>query len=126
MRNGRNFPAQRQKQKMILNNKEDCIDSCARLLDQTSAWRRRTADKWPDDPRNLKAAQMLDQLAADSVNLSDTQWEELRPHFGWNSQIWREGLIQAAKLVGFGHRNRGWDSFVRLAVRQLPIMRVAA
>jgi hypothetical protein len=111
---------------MILNDKQDCIEQFARILEQTSAWRRKTATKYPDDLRNLKAAEMLDQLARDSANLTDEQWEELKPHFGWSSQTFRDALIQATKLVGFAHRNRSLDSFVRLAVWSLPTSRVAA
>ena len=111
---------------MILNDKQDCIEHCARILEQTSAWRKKKAAEWPDDVRNGKAAEMLDQLAIDSANLTDEQWAELKPHFGWSSQTWRGGLIQAAKLVGFAHRNRSFESFVKLIVRQLPTQRAAA
>jgi hypothetical protein len=69
---------------------------------------------------------MLDQLATDSANLSDEQFAELKPHLGWDSQIFRESLAQAAQMVGFGHRNRSLNSFVRLVVLQLPASRVAA
>jgi predicted aminopeptidase len=111
---------------MILNDKTDCTEFLARILDQTQAWRRKTAAEYADDPRNEKAARMLDQLAIDSANLSDQQWTELRPHFGWSSQIFRAGVVQAAKMVGFAHRNSSFDSFVRLVVKQLPTSRVAA
>ena len=70
---------------------------------------------------------MLDQLAADSVNLTDAQWEALRPYCdGWDSQIFYDSVAQAAKMVGFAHRNRNWDAFVRLVVQQLPSSQVAA
>jgi hypothetical protein len=49
--------------KLILNDKQDCIESIARILEQTSVWRRKTAAKFPSDSRNTKAAEMLDQLA---------------------------------------------------------------
>jgi hypothetical protein len=109
-----------------LNHKEDCAEHFARILSQTSEWRRKKAAEYPDDLRNEKAIEMLDQLAIDSANLSDAQWSELQSYFGWNSQIWRGGLIQAAKMVGFAHRNRNFDSFVRLLVKQLPSSRIAA
>jgi predicted aminopeptidase len=111
---------------MNLNDKQDCNEQFAKTLDRTSAWRRKTASKYPDDPRNLKAAEMLDRLAIESTNLTDEHWEKLRPHFGWNSQTFYDALIQAAKLVGFAHRNSTFDSFVRLVVKQLPVSRVAA
>jgi hypothetical protein len=111
---------------MILNDKQDCIESIARILENTSAWRKATAVKYPDDLRNIKSSEMLDQLAKDSANLTDEQWKEFTPHFGWSSQIWRGAVVQAAKMVGFAHRNRSFESFVRAVVRQLPTMRVAA
>jgi hypothetical protein len=111
---------------MILNHKQDCIESIARVLEKTSAWRRATATKFPDDPRNLKSAELLDQLATDAASLSDDHWTDLQIHFGWASQTWRDGLVQAARLVGFAHRQKSFDSFVRLVVRQLPPSRVAA
>jgi predicted aminopeptidase len=111
---------------MILNDKQDCAEYFARIFEQTAAFRRKIATKYPDDLRNLKAAEMLDQLAIDSANLSDDNWEELKPHFGWSSQAFRDALIQATKLVGFAHRNRSFDSFVRLVVWHLPSSRAAA
>jgi hypothetical protein len=124
----RNYPAPTKTEtaKMILNDKQDCIESIARILEQTSAWRRATAAKFPDDERNTKAAGMLDQLAIDAATLSDGQWTDLQKHFGWASQTWRDGLVQAARSVGFAHRNSSFDSFVRTVVRQLPTSRVAA
>jgi hypothetical protein len=110
---------------MILNDKQDCVESIARILEQTSAWRTKTAAKFPRDERNTKAAEMLDQLAIDAANLTDDQWTDLQKHFGWASQTWRDGLVQAARSVGFAHRNTNFASFVRSIVRQLPL-RVAA
>jgi hypothetical protein len=95
---------------MILNDKQDCIESIAKILEKTSAWRRSTAAKYPDDPRNINAAEMLDQLAIDAAQLTDDQWTDLQTHFGWASQTWRDGLVQAARLVGFAHRSKSFDS----------------
>ena len=111
---------------MILNDKQDGIEHIERVLNQTSVWRMKKAAVFTDDPRNEKAAGMLDQLAIDCANLSDEQWAELKPHFGWNSQIWRSALIETARMVGFFHRNKTFDSFVRLLVKQLPASRIAA
>jgi hypothetical protein len=117
---------QNRNRKMILNDKQDCIESIVRILESTSAWRKRTAAKFPDDPRNAKAAEMLDQLAIDAASLTDEQFTDLQPHFGWSSQTWRDGLVQATRFVGFAHREKNFNSFVRLVVRQLPTSRVAA
>jgi hypothetical protein len=105
---------------MILNDKQDCIESIARILERTSAWRRSTAAKFPGDERNIKAAEMLDQLAIDAAKLTDEQFNDLQPFFGWSSPTWRAGLVEAARLVAFAHRSKSFDSFVRAVVRQLP------
>jgi hypothetical protein len=112
---------------MILNDKQDCIDSFTRILEKTAAWRRSTAAKFPaDSSRNINAAEMLDQLAIDAANLTENQWADLQGHFGWASQTWRDGLVQAARFVAFSHKNKSFDSFVRLVLRQLPSASVAA
>ena len=92
----RNYAAQRQKLKM--KDKQDCTELLAKILDRTSKWRRKTAAKFPDDPRNLALSLMLGQLAADSVNISDAQWETLRPYCGgWDSQIFHDGVTLSIK-----------------------------
>jgi hypothetical protein len=111
---------------MILNDKQDCIESIAGILEKTSAWRSSTAAKFPGDPHNAKAAETLNQLAIDAANLTDEQWNDLQPYFGWASQTWRDGLVQAARLVGFAHREKNFNSFVRSVIRQLPHSSVAA
>jgi hypothetical protein len=69
---------------MILNDKQDCIESIIRVLEGTSAWRRTTSARFPDDPRNMRAATTLDKLAVDVANLTDEQWLESKPHLdGW-------------------------------------------
>jgi predicted aminopeptidase len=113
-------------EKMVLNDKQDCAEYFARIFEQTAAWRRKKAAEYPDDLRNLKAGEMLDQLAIDSAKMTDAQWEELKPYFGWSSQTFRDALIQATKLVGFAHRNRSWESFIKLTVWHLPTSRAAA
>jgi hypothetical protein len=111
---------------MILNDKQDCTESIARILEQTSAWRKRTAAKFPGDQRNIKAAEMLDKLAIDVANLTGEQFTDLQPYFGWSSQTWRFALVEAARLVGFAHKSGSFDAFIRLVVRQLSPASVAA
>jgi hypothetical protein len=49
-------------EKMILNDKQDCIESIARILEQTSVWRRKTAAKFPSDSRNTKAVPVVNSI----------------------------------------------------------------
>jgi len=105
---------------MILNDKQDCIDSIAKALERTSAWRKAIAVNFPDDTRNIRAAETLDKLAIEANDLSDDQWAALNPHFGgWASEKWRSGLSQAARLVGFRHRAKDLSIFTKVLVEQL-------
>jgi len=110
---------------MILSHKSDCIDSIINVLEKTSVWRKGVSEKF-EDPRNAKAYATLEKLADEAVNLTDDQFGQLRPYFNWASPAWRDGLFQAARLVGFAHKATGLDSFVRLLVRQFPQNEIAA
>jgi hypothetical protein len=108
----------------MINDKRDCIDSIAGILESTSIWRKATAGKWPNDPRNIKAAAMLDALA--SNDLSDERWAELKVHFSWASKAWRNALSETARSVGFHHRPQDIDSFAAVLVHRLSLESVAA
>ena len=98
--------------------KQEIIDSISRVLESAASWRRATATRFPDDPRNIKAARTLDKLAADAADLTDEQWAELKPHYGgWDSEAWRRGLSQTARQVGFWNRSRDLNAFTKVLVR---------
>jgi hypothetical protein len=104
---------------MILNdNKQDCIESIVRILERTAECRKTALARF-DDPRNLKAAETLEQLAVDASGLTEEQWNALKPHYAWASQFWRDDLFQAARMVGFAHKSKNLDAFVRLLLRQM-------
>lgn len=107
------------------DNKQDCIESMIRILERTAEWRKTALARFAD-PRNSKGAETLERLAIDASTLSDEHWNALKPHFAWASQIWRDGLFQAARLVGFAHKSQDFDAFLRLVLRQLPPANVAA
>src|SRR5437899_9313405 len=102
---------------MILKDKQDCIESIAKVLEGTSAWRKSISARFPDDPRNMRAATTLDKLAVDVINLTDEQWSDLKPHFGgWASEQWHNGLSQIARSVGFHHRGTDFNFFAKVLV----------
>ena len=116
-----------QKLKMILNDKNDCIESITRALEGSSAWRKAISVGFPDDPRNMRASETLDELAADADNLTDEHWRVLRPYFGgWASETWRSGLSKTARQVGFYHRAKNFDVFVKALAHNLSSLSVAA
>ena len=112
--------------KMILNSKEDCAANIVRALERTSAWRKAITSRWPDDPRNDRAAKRLDQFALDAAHLTDEQWADLQRHYSWTSAKWRDGQNQTARQVGFFHRGGDLDFFVKALADTLSLSSVAA
>jgi hypothetical protein len=55
-------------------------------LKSTSAWRKVTSARFPEDTRNAKSVKILDRLAVEAINLTDAQWLELSSYFGWSSE----------------------------------------
>jgi hypothetical protein len=111
---------------MTLNLKADCIDSIADVLSKTSTWRKNTALRFPDDNRNGKAAKTLDRLSIEAATLTDEQWVELKPHFGWSSENWRTTLTQTARQAAFHHRFGDLETFIRILLENLSVLSVAA
>jgi hypothetical protein len=125
--NGGLYAYQQQKMKMILNDKDDCVESSAGSLERTAAWRRTLVVKFPDDPRNLRAADTLETLAVAAADLTDEQWHELQPHFGgWASETWRNALSQSARVIGFQHRSVNFNYFFKILLQNLTPESVAA
>jgi hypothetical protein len=114
------------KQKTKMNDKQDCIESLTGGLKSTSAWRKVTSARFPDDTRNVKAAKILDRLAVEAINLTDTQWIELSTYFGWASEAWRNGLNQTSRQIGFFHRTGDLDVFIKILIQNLSASCVAA
>jgi len=101
------------------NDKNDCIDSITKVLESTASWRRVLVPKF-NDPRNMRAAETLEKLAVDAANLTDEQWSDLKPHFsGWASEKWRSSLSQASRSVGFHHRAKDLNFFVKVLLQNL-------
>jgi hypothetical protein len=101
---------------MTLNDKQDCIESIVHALNRCAVWRTKLMVKFPNDSSNIRAAKMLNQLAIDAAGMTEAQWNKLESHFCRSSGVWRNGLSEAARQVGFGHRARDFDSFVNALV----------
>src|ERR1700730_6240696 len=50
---------------MTINSKQNCIHDLNASLTRTANWRRALQTKFPNDPRNGRAAERLDQLATE-------------------------------------------------------------
>jgi hypothetical protein len=120
--------AAKQKLKLkMINDKNDAVEYIVRVLEQKSAWRKATTARFPDDPRNKRASDRLDQLAVEAVEMTDEQYDALKPYFGWASVAFRDALSQVSRQVGFQHRGKDFGSFVKTLVSELSLSsRIAA
>jgi len=97
---------------MINNSKQNCIDSLSGSLTRTANWRRGLQAKYPNDPRNGRAAEKLDQLADETNDLTDEAWSELVPFYNWASGTWSDAVSQASRRVEFQRNVRTFPAFV--------------
>jgi hypothetical protein len=90
---------------MINNSKQYCIDSLTGSLKRTATWRRSLQSKYPNDPRNGRAAERLNQLAIEANDLTDEVFNQLQPFYNWASENWSEAVSQASRHVEFRNIN---------------------
>ncbi|WP_445216192.1 hypothetical protein ACKWRH_28285 [Bradyrhizobium sp. Pa8] len=81
-------------------------------LKRTARWRRTIAQRFPNDPRNMAAADRLGDLAR-QVFLTGEQCAALAPHFD-DSERWNDVLSDTSRAVGI---RPGLDSFDAYAQR---------
>ncbi|UPT89256.1 hypothetical protein HAP41_0000009930 [Bradyrhizobium barranii subsp. apii] len=81
-------------------------------LKRTARWRRAVAQRFPNDPRNLAAAERLGDLAG-QVSLSGEHCAALAPHFD-DRERWNDVLSDTSRAVGI---RPGLDSFDAYAQR---------
>jgi hypothetical protein len=110
----------------MIEEKEDCLDSLIFGLNRTAEWRKKMAAKYPLDPRNVRAADCLSQLASEAKELSDRDWLQLQPHSGWANERFREAISDAARAVGFVHKVKDLSSFVKHLLEVLSQPSIAA
>jgi hypothetical protein len=95
---------------------EDHFIETARLaLLKQSVFRRRTAERFPTDPRNLLAADTLAALASD-VSVSPENWKALKryasPSGSWARLFASQEFLEACRGVGFRTAPRTFDRFI--------------
>jgi hypothetical protein len=85
---------------IISNNKQNCIYDLSNSIQRSEKWRRQLEVKY-HDPRNGRAAERLNQLAAEISDLTDDQYSELKPFYSWSSPTWSEAVSATSRLVEF-------------------------
>jgi hypothetical protein len=88
---------------MIIEEEQrrDCVDFIITEFTKTSAFRSRKAIEYPDDPRNLRAAETLKKLAIDAAGLADSDWNLLQLFYDPHSPCWRK---KKNYIQGYGFR----------------------
>jgi hypothetical protein len=109
---------------MAINSKQNCSLDLSASIRRTSSWRRGLQDKY-NDPRNGRAADILDRIAAEAEELSDEAWSTLSQHYCWSSGKWADSVSQTSRLAGFRHVDT-LSAFVEQLVRILSQASVAA
>jgi hypothetical protein len=97
---------------MIDNNKQSCSDNLCGNITRTKIWRRGLQARYPDDNRNGKAAETLERLAAETNDLTDEQFEALKPYFNWASGTWSDAVSLASRHVEFQRNVRTFPAYV--------------
>ncbi len=101
--------------------KEDCIDFFVRDLAKTSNWRRQQAKRWPDDSRNDRASARLIELAANATDISDRQWDALRPFFDLMDPRWIEAVGGCSRDVGFRTHPCNFAEYVQTVIDAVAV-----
>lgn len=93
-----------------MSTKLECAACIYAALRKTARWRENVATRFPDDPRNPAAANLLRKLS-DTADLSDSQWDRIAPHFSRTSDKWCDALTEAGRLVGIRPNIRDFDGY---------------
>jgi hypothetical protein len=116
----------KQKQMIQDEDKIDCIDCIALALIRGSDWRDKVAIRHPSDRRNARASDTLRTLATDISQLSDADWQLIKPHYSFASEPFREAVGVAVRAVGFTHKIQDVSSFIAHLLKVLLQPTIAA
>ena len=106
--------------------RRDCVEAIYTGLCKTSAFRLRKSKQYPDDPRNLRAAETLSKLANDATGLTESDWQLLELFYDPESKSWQDALCQATKDISFSNRSKSFPFFIRSLIAYLPHHQTAA
>jgi hypothetical protein len=104
-----------------MSSRSDCEEYLTRKLLRTSDWRRVQAARYPADMRNPRAAKELLRLATSGEEISEEQWQQLRPHFDPSSDGWSEMIAKCTRDVGFRTKPETFQAFVGTILDALAV-----
>jgi hypothetical protein len=98
--------------------KELYLESIRRKLTSNASWRRGVAASYPDDGRNVRAAETLGRLAkADSREIRAETWAAISKHL--DTRTLREAISKAAADVAFRRHPANLDDFLQIVIEKL-------
>jgi hypothetical protein len=109
----------------MANDKKSCIENLHGSFVRSSLWRGGLKAKFPNDPRNGRAQGTLDRLSVEVCDLTDAQFESLKPFYGC-SVAWSDAVSTAARFVEFKHNVRTLPEFLETLVSILSEQPVLA
>lgn len=97
-----------------MTTKEETADGLGRSMLATARWRYKLNASFPDDKRNLLAAETLEKLADEATDISDTAWSELAPYADFTSPRWLEAVAQTNREVRFRRTPKDFADYLRI------------
>ncbi|SFI32683.1 hypothetical protein [Bradyrhizobium sp. Gha] len=95
-------------------------------LNHAIPWRASLQSKFPEDPRNALAVELLTRFSADADCMTEEQVAKLLPHFSWADEYWHTTLRTVVRRVGYQRTIRTFDDFVNTLVSYLQHVKAAA
>jgi hypothetical protein len=92
-------------------NRQDCANYFAARFRTNATWRIGLAAKFRSDGRNVAAAQKLLELKA-GIEISDTMWDSLSPHFNEADARWCKAVSDTNGNVGFRQHPQDFSGWV--------------
>jgi hypothetical protein len=83
------------------DSRQECVNLIAHQISQSSKWRLVQAKRFPDDDKNIRAAERLTELAAIATELPDDVWEGLKDHYNFSKQKFGEAVSTTNRSVVF-------------------------
>ena len=107
-------------------NKNETQRDIVHVINRAIRWRTGLQSKFPEDPRNMRAVELLRQLSLDSEGMTEAQFERVKPYASWFDAHWREAVEATARKVGYWPYLSSFPRFIDVLASQLKRQKAAA
>lgn len=95
------------------DGRQECVNLIAHQITKTKEWRLVQAKRFPDDERNILAAERLAELATAATEIPDDVWEGLKDHYHWSNQKFGEAISATNRGVVFRYSTPDFPTYTR-------------